>query len=120
MTAARQTLGQMGERLAAQYLAGKGHELVAQNWRYGRTGEIDLVTRDGACLVIVEVRTRRGQAFGTPEESITPAKQARLAALAEAYCSTQDWQGPVRIDVVAVALAADGRLLEIRHYRDAV
>lgn len=116
----RQELGQAGERLAAHYLEAKGLRFVARNWRNGRLGEIDLVAQDGACLVIVEVRTRRGEAFGTPEESVTPAKQARLASLAEAYCLAADWRGPVRIDVVAIALAQDGRLLEIRHYPDAV
>jgi ribonuclease HII len=120
MKSARQTLGQMGERLAAEHLATQGMQLVARNWRYGRSGEIDLVMQDGPCLVVVEVRTRRGAAFGTPEESVTPTKQVRLAALAEAYCTVENWQGPVRIDVVAIALAPDGRLQEIRHYRDAV
>lgn len=120
MKNARQSLGQTGERLAAEYLTSQGLTPVAQNWRHGRTGEIDLIVQDGTCLVIVEVRTRRGEAFGTPEESVTPAKQARLTALAEAFCASHGWQGPVRIDVVAVALASDGRLLEIRHYRDAV
>lgn len=120
MKSSRQTLGQAGERLAAEHLASQGLSPVAQNWRHGRMGEIDLVMQEGPCLVIVEVRTRRGEAFGTPEESVTPAKQARLAALAEAFCASHAWQGPVRIDIVAVALTTAGRLLEIRHYRDAV
>ena len=120
MKSSRQGLGQTGERLAAEHLAGQGLRLITRNWRSGRLGEIDLVAQDGPCLVIVEVRTRRGESFGTPEESVTPAKQARLAALAEAYSLAIDWQGPVRIDVVAVAFTPDGRLLEIRHYRDCI
>ena len=71
-------------------------------------------------VVIVEVRTRRGQAYGSAEESVTPAKQARLAALAETYCDAAGWQGPRRIDVVAVSLSSDGRLLEVRHIENAV
>jgi putative endonuclease len=78
------------------------------------------LAQDGSTLVIVEVRTRRGQLFGSAEESVTPGKQARLAALAEAYSASVGWQGPLRIDVVAIALSGDGRLLEIRHIVDAV
>jgi putative endonuclease len=120
MADSRQRLGQAGEQMAADLLAGKGYQVLARNWRSGRSGEIDLVAQDGTCLVIVEVRVRRGQVFGSPEESVTPAKQARLAALAEAYGASVDWPGPVRIDVVAISLSADGHLQEIRHIMDAV
>jgi putative endonuclease len=120
MPDSRQRLGQAGEQMAADLLASKGYQIVARNWRSGRSGEIDLVAQDGPCLVIVEVRTRRGTAFGSAEESVTPAKQARLAALAEAYCDAASWQGPQRIDVVAVSLSADGRLLEVKHIENAV
>lgn len=120
MDDSRQRLGRAGEQMAADLLAGKGYQIVARNWRSGRSGEIDLVAQDGPCLVIVEVRTRRGQVYGSAEESVTPAKQARLAALADAYSASVDWQGPLRIDVVAISLSGDGRLLEVRHVVDAV
>lgn len=120
MADSRQQLGRAGEQMAVDLLASKGYQIVARNWRSGRSGEIDLVAQDGSTLVIVEVRTRRGLAFGSAEESVTPAKQARLAALAEAYCETVGWQGPLRIDVVAISFSGDGRLLEIRHIKDAV
>lgn len=120
MTTSRRDLGDAGERLAAQLLSDKGYTLLARNWRSGATGEIDLVAQDGDCLVVVEVRTRRGERYGTPEESVTPRKQARLAALAEAYAAQAGWAGPLRIDVVAIHLAANGRLLAINHLRDAV
>jgi Holliday junction resolvase-like predicted endonuclease len=51
---------------------------------------------------------------------VTPAKQARLAALAEAYCDAAGWTGPRRIDVVAVSFSADGRLLEVRQIENAI
>lgn len=116
----RRALGAAGERLAAHFLSKSGYRILARNWRYGATGELDLVAQDGECLVAVEVRTRRGQRYGTPEESVVEAKQGRLATLAEAYAAETGWSGPLRIDVVAIHLAADGSLREIRHVRDAV
>jgi len=115
----RQGLGRRGEDLAAQHLAAQGYEIVVRNWRCEH-GELDLVARDGDCLALVEVRARRGRALGTPEESITPAKQAKLIDLAWAYVQENDWQGGWRIDVVAVELDRRGRLLRVDHYENAV
>jgi putative endonuclease len=115
----RQGLGRRGEELAARHLAGNGYEIVARNWRC-EVGEVDLVVRDGECLVLVEVRTRRGRSMGSPEESITAAKQARLVALGDAYVQAQEWDGDWRIDVVAVEMDPGGRLLRMDHYENAV
>ena len=83
-------------------------------------GEMDLVMQDGSVLVFVEVRTRRGRALGTPEESITRATQERLAALAGIYVETGEWTGDYRIDVVAIEMDRRGRLLRMDHYEDAI
>jgi putative endonuclease len=115
----RKSLGRRGEDLAARHLANRGYQIVEHNWRCA-AGELDLVVRDDACLAFVEVRTRRGQAMGSPEESITPSKQARLIALGEAYVQEHDWAGPWRIDVVAIEMDARGRLLRLEHYENAV
>jgi putative endonuclease len=105
--------------LAARHLAGKGYEIVTRNWRC-EAGELDLVARDGEGLACVEVRTRRGTAMGSPEASITPAKQARLVDLAEAYVQAYDWPGDYRIDVIAIELDRQGRLIRLDHYENAV
>ena len=118
-TNARRGLGTMGEELAARHLAAAGYDIVARNWRCA-AGELDLVTRQGDSLVLVEVRTRRGDALGSPEESLTHAKQARLIALAEAYVQACNWPGSWRIDVVAVELDRAGRLRRVDHYENAV
>ncbi len=112
-------LGRHGEELAAQFLATRGYEILERNWRCA-AGELDLVARDGPCLAFVEVRTRRGQQLGSPEESITLAKQARLITLAETYLQDHDWPGPWRIDVVAVEMDTRGRLQRLDHYENAV
>lgn len=115
----RRGLGRRGEELAARHLTARGYQIVARNWRC-EAGELDLVALDGDCLAFVEVRARRGGALGSPEESVTPAKQSRLIALAEAYVQAHDWPGEWRIDVVAVEMDGRGRVLRVDHYENAV
>ena len=124
-TNTRKALGQQGEELAAAYLVELGYETVARNWRT-RAGELDIVARDGEWLVFVEVRARRtGRAdpapmLGRPEESVTPRKQLQLAALAGAYLFERPWNGPWRIDVIALEIRPDGSVARLNHLRDAV
>lgn len=115
----RRGLGRRGEELAAQQLQGEGFDIVTRNWRC-EVGELDLVARDGECLVLVEVRTRRGRSLGTPEESITPAKQTRIIDLSEAYVQESGWTGDWRIDVVAIEMDRRGRVLRVDHYENAI
>lgn len=122
---ARVSLGRRGEAVAAAYLADLGWQIVARNWRT-RAGELDIVARDGQWLVFVEVRARRagrkGAApmAGAPEESVTPRKQLQLIALTDAYLFELPFDGPVRIDIIALELAADGSVARLNHIRDAV
>ena len=105
-------------------------QIVARNWRCVY-GELDLVAHEVApdfanggalatWLVAVEVRTRRGTRFGSAQQSVTPAKQAKLRVVAEAYVQATGWQGPWRIDVVAIQMDAQGRIVEQAHVRHAV
>lgn len=115
----RRGLGRRGEDLAAEHLVAHGCTILDRNWRT-TGGEIDLVIQDGDTVAVVEVRTRRGRALGSPEESITGAKQARLIELGQAYVQATDWTGPWRIDVVAVEMDRRGRLLRLDHYENAI
>ncbi len=120
MASSRKTTGNLGETLAADYLRQHGYDILARNWRCA-TGEIDIIARDGGTLVFVEVRTRHGARLGSPEESITPRKQAKLIALAYEYLAAMDappadW----RIDVVAVVLGRRNSVERITHIPFAV
>jgi putative endonuclease len=76
--------GARAEEQAARFLAGRGLIILARNYRC-RGGEIDLVCRDGATLVFVEVRLRTNRDFGGAAASITPAKQRRIVLAASHY-----------------------------------
>ncbi len=117
---ARQGLGRTGERLAAEELTRRGVTIIEHNFRC-RHGEIDLIGEDAGDLVFIEVKTRRGNAYGLPEEAVTGRKQQKLVQVASYYldlhdCAERSW----RIDVVAVQLSASGRLEEIRIHQHAV
>ncbi|MBY8867616.1 MULTISPECIES: YraN family protein [Streptomyces] len=117
---ARSALGRYGEGLAARRLAAAGLTVLARNWRDGRTGEIDIVARDGDVLVVCEVKTRRAGGFQHPMAAITPEKAARLRGLAQRWIQTHGGAPPggVRIDLVGVLLPRRGAPV-VEHVRGA-
>jgi len=123
MAKGRVGLGRRGEALAAEALQQRGFTIVAQNWRCPE-GEADLIAERAGEWHFVEVRTRRGSAsgFGSPEESLTPRKFARMEAVARRYLSEQgaDEAQDVawHLSFVAVALDAVGRVERITVYLD--
>lgn len=111
----RKKLGSWGEDQAAKHLQAQGYKLLERNWRC-RRGEIDLVVQAGDVLVFVEVKTRRGRDFGTPEEAITSVKAKRLLELGQRYLLAHDLEDQEwRVDLVAVELSRDGVLLRCEH-----
>ena len=118
MSDQRQRLGRHGERLAREHLERQGYQILHTNYPCPE-GEVDLVARDGEETVFVEVRARRGNAFGTPEESITRVKKVRLLAVAQHYLA-DDGDTPWRVDVVALELDPRGHLLRLTHHQNAI
>jgi putative endonuclease len=120
MSLARRGLGQTGERLAVRLLEREGLAVRQTNYRCP-AGEIDIIAQDGDCLVFVEVKTRRGDGFGLPEDAITDTKRRHLVAASETFLAAQpvppaNW----RIDLVAVEMTRDGRLLRVERIENAV
>lgn len=100
--ASRQALGAYGERVAEEHLLAQGMTLLDRNWRCSE-GEIDLVLRDGAVLVVCEVKTRTSTVNGTPHEAITEAKLARLQRLGVRWADARGVSPQeMRVDLVAV------------------
>ncbi|MEU6932189.1 MULTISPECIES: YraN family protein [unclassified Streptomyces] len=108
---ATRALGRYGEELAARRLTAAGLHVLARNWRCGRTGEIDIVARQGDTLVVCEVKTRREGAFEHPMAAVTPRKAERLRRLAACWLDRHGGPpagGGVRIDLVGVLLPRRG------------
>lgn len=108
--AQRSAMGKYGEDLAARRLTDAGMTVLERNWRSGRTGEIDIVARDGDVLVVCEVKTRRADIFQHPMAAVTPTKAQRLRDLAERWVQEHGGAPPggVRIDLVGVLLPDRG------------
>ncbi len=109
--------GDLGEEIARRYLSRKGYEIVESNYRT-RRGELDLISRFHNTLVIVEVKLRRGTAYGTPLEAVTPRKQQAIRLMTEEYLGERvpEFQA-LRFDVIGI-LIRSGRP-EITHIEDA-
>ena len=109
--------GKRGEDIAREFLEKKGYEIVVQNYKT-RYGEIDLVGRKGGELVITEVRTKIGENFATPEESLTKKKIKKVWLNALAYVSKNNWQGNYRVDAVCIVLKFNGEVERLEHYEN--
>jgi putative endonuclease len=100
-------LGKAGEKAAAELLRRRGYEVVGAGFR-ARRGELDLVCRRGKELVVVEVKTRTDDSFGTPFEAVGARKRRALMSAAAEYRALAGWRGPIRYAVVGLTLKPDG------------
>lgn len=103
--------GRDAEDAALRHLSRHGLRLVTRNYRC-RRGEIDLIMRDGASLVFVEVRYRRSDRFGGALESVDARKRTRLIQTALHYLQSSAEDSPSRFDVVALTGAIDRPALQ--------
>ncbi|WP_431711976.1 YraN family protein [Glutamicibacter uratoxydans] len=102
MTQHNQRLGRVGERVAAEYLASIGHQIIARNWRT-TFGELDLISLDAGELIAIEVKTRSSDKFGTAFEAIHPEKFRRIQRLAQRWAQENHWQyQDIRVDVLCI------------------
>lgn len=104
MTDARRARGQAGEAAAVAALEAGGYTVLKTNWVWER-GELDVIARDGDTLCFVEVKTVKGDAFGSPFEKVTLDKQRQIIRLAQVFRKRhRAMEVPCRFDVVGVWL----------------
>jgi len=109
----RRATGKAAEAAAEAWLVTQGFEVLARN-HATRRGEVDLVCREGQVICFVEVRSRTGEAQGSPLETISPAKARKVVAAATDWA----WQNgrldaALRFDVVAVQLGEGAPRFEL-------
>ena len=110
-------IGYIGESIAGEYLQKKGYRIIERNYRT-RYAEIDLIARRKSVLVFIEVRTRVGERFGSPEESIKSDKLYRLVKNAQAYVARKNYDKQYRIDAVCIVLDKHHCPERITHYKN--
>ncbi len=112
-------LGKTGEKLAAEYLIGKGYQICEYNYR-SAWGEIDLVAWDADVLVFVEVKTRRSLKFGLPQIAVTNAKQQRMSKAALEYLQEKNlFDYACRFDIIAIIIPPGTSEPQIEHIENA-
>lgn len=108
------TLGARGEDAAARFLYRRGYEILERNWACF-AGEADIIAKDDAVVVFVEVKTRKGCDHGFPSEAVTPSKRHRYEKIALAYLSEcEEEDVPVRFDVVSIVVVSPHKAM-VRH-----
>lgn len=100
-------IGHHGEDVAVGWLRNNGYLLHDRNWRCGRY-ELDIVAEKLGTIHIVEVKTRRAGSMLSPEQTITPTKEAALRRAAAAYLAQHRLMGEVEFDLIAVDNFPDG------------
>jgi putative endonuclease len=99
---AKDALGKYGEDVAVQYLESQGLVVLARNWRCA-LGELDVIAREGGCLVVCEVKTRRNDDYGGPFQAVGPRKVRRMRQLVIRWLDEQQVHVPeIRFDVIGI------------------
>ncbi len=117
----KQQTGKLAENLSCQFLKTKGYNIIERNFR-SRYGEIDVVARKNNILIFIEIRSKSGSAFGSPEESFTAGKKQRFISTIMSYLNSHDNLPPDwRVDFVAVDIDQDsGKANRIEIYENAL
>ena len=108
-------IGRKGEALAAEYLRDKGFTILERNYRYGRL-EIDIIGQIKNTIVFIEVKTRRSNRYGYPEEAVDNKKTDHILSCADHYIYQNQWAGDIRFDIISIFLKPE---ISIEHIEDA-
>ena len=113
MTRERLDLGELGERLALKKIRRLGYKCLARNYRCP-LGEIDLIAKDGDCLVFIEIKTRKGRSSGYAKEAVDQRKMRQISKVALAYMKAHNCVDvKSRFDVVAVNIMGEREEIEV-------
>ncbi len=109
-----QHLGKKGEDIAVEFLRKNGYSILTRNYRC-RLGEIDIIAKAREVLVFIEVKTRNGEAYGSPAAAVTHRKQRQISNTAQYYLAEHNlFDTPARFDVISIVICPNkGTMIEI-------
>ncbi len=108
----KKRIGNKGESIAEEYLKQKGYKIIQRNYRC-RFGEIDIIAKDGNTVVFTEVRTKQNNNFGSPQESITPAKIEKISKASLSFIQEKKMAGfSYRFDLIAITFSQGRQNIE--------
>ena len=108
----KKILGEIGEKIAQEYLIKKNYLLVELNWRY-KKAEVDIISQLKDTLVFVEVKCRKSDFFGRPEQAINHKKEELYKLAAENYLEVNNLEHEIRFDVISII---HNNKTEIEHF----
>lgn len=111
-----QEVGRIGELEALIWLKGSGYEILETNWRAGKS-EVDVVAKQGDCIVFIEVKTRTNTAYEFPEVAVNGAKQKALIRAANQWVMDNPTHTSLRFDIIAIEILH--HVKKITHFKDA-
>ena len=109
--------GRMAEDIALEYLIVNGYNIIATNWRSGKS-EIDIIATDFDHLVFCEVKSRSYDSLGKPESAVNPKKENMIIKGAISYMDKHNYEGKIRFDVISIVLRSDEDF-DLEHFEDA-
>ena len=112
-------IGKFGENVASKYLKDKGYKIKERNYRTF-LGEIDIICEYKGNIIFVEVKTRRSDKFGYPEEAVNLTKQRKIIKNALCYLSKYYlWGKNCCFDVILISISNHKDIKRIKHIRNA-
>ena len=114
--AAHNELGKTGEETAVHFLERKGYRIRHRNWRSGKK-ELDIVAEHQGELIIIEVKTRRNDLYGSPEAAVDDRKIRRIVSSTDAYIKMYAIDLPIRFDIIT--LIGQNHPFQIEHIENA-
>jgi putative endonuclease len=112
----RHYLGIIGEAIAKEFLIRRRYTILATRWTYKRL-EIDIIAQFEDILVFVEVKTRKANPFGLPDEGLSEDQASRIVVAAQAYIDKENWNRYWQFDLIAIEWKGGGNYL-LRHLTD--
>jgi len=111
-------IGKIGEEIARNYLVKNNYEIKANNFRFGRWGEVDIIATQNQIYYFIEVKTRSNKNFGWPEEAVSEAKLKKISLVAQNYLEKNNLANHWQIDIISIILNHSSHYARLWHIKN--